>query len=88
MLIRISRLNSSNGNPVLVASKLDSDPIGEVADAFKKTGKFAYENPATLVINNVTLEDEFIYRCDALTSKNLNGYKNAVKLNVYSKSYS
>ena len=86
--IRINRLNSSNGDPALVASKLDSDPIGEVADAFKKNGKFAYENPATLVINNVTVEDEFIYRCDALTSNNLNGYKSAVRLNVYSKSYS
>ena len=80
-LMRIQRLNNSNSKAVTLASSFGSHD-------FNKDGHFGFEDPASLVINQVTSKDEFVYRCEVLvTSSNIAGYKSDINLKVYSKSY-
>ena len=86
-LMRIQRLNNRNGNPVTLASRFNPASQGKVVDPFNKDGHFGFEDPATLVINQVTIKDEFVYRCVVVTDLNHDGYKSDINLKVYSKSY-
>ena len=85
----IQRLNSSNSNsnPVTLAGRVNPQSQGKVDDAFNKDGHFEFEDPASLVINQVTAKDEFVYRCLVQTGSNFVGYKSEVNLKVYSKCY-
>ena len=85
--MRIERLNNSNSNPVPLASRFLPFSPGRIVDAFNKDGHFAFEYPSTLVINQVTTKDEFVYRCEVVTSINSAGYKSDLNLKVYSKFY-
>ena len=88
-LMKIQRLNNSNSNSkgVTLASRFNPTSQGKVADDFNKDGKFGFEDPTTLVINDVTTEDEYVYRCEVVTNSNHDGYKSDIKLKVYSKFY-
>ena len=66
-LMRIQRLSNSNSNPVTLASRFSPASQGKVVDPFNKDGHFGFEDPASLVINQVTTKDEFVYRCVVLT---------------------
>ena len=81
----IKRLNNSKS--ATVATRFSPASKGEIIDAFNKDGHFGFEDPATLVINQVTAKDEFVYRCVVLTDKNHDGHKSDINLKVYSKSY-
>ena len=83
--MRIQKLNKSNSRPVTLASGFASTPQGKVVDPFNKDGHFGFEDPVSLVINQVTTKDEFVYRCVVQTSSNSDGYKSDINLNVYSK---
>ena len=85
--MRIQRLNNSNSKGVTLASGFGPTPNGKVKDAFSKDGHFGYEDPVTLVINQVTTKDKFVYRCVVQTSENSDGYKSDINLEVYSKFY-
>ena len=86
-LMRIQRLNNSNSNPVTLASRFLPSSQGKVENAFNKDGHFEFEDPTSLVINQVTVKDEFVYRCEVVTSLNSDGHKSDINLTVYSKSY-
>ena len=81
----IQRLANSNSNPVTLAGRLNPQSQGKVDDAFNKDGHFGFEDPASLVINQVTAKDEFVYRCLVQTDSNFAGYKSDINLTVYSK---
>ena len=85
--MRIKRLSNSNGSPVTIASKFSPSSPGKIEDAFNKDGHFEFEDPTSLVINQVTVKDEFVYRCEVVTSSNTVGYKSDINLKVYSKFY-
>ena len=85
--MRIQRLNNSNSNPVTLASRFLPSSQGKVENAFNKDGHFEFEDPTSLVINQVTVKDEFVYRCVVLTSLNSDGYKSDINLKVYRKFY-
>ena len=87
LLMRIERLNNSNSKAVTLASGVGSPSQGKVVDDFNKDGHFGFEDPATLVIHQVTTKDEFVYRCEVQTDKNPDGHKNDINLKVYSKFY-
>ena len=82
----IKRVDSNNKS-VTVATKFSPSSQGKVVDPFNKDGHFGFEDPATLVINQVTTKDEFVYRCVVVTDLNHDGYKSDINLKVYSKSY-
>ena len=84
-LMRIQRLNNSNSNPVTLASRFLPSSQGKVENAFNKDGHFEFEDPTSLVINQVTVKDEFVYRCVVLTSLNSDGHKSDINLKVHSK---
>ena len=81
----IQRLANSNSNPVTLAGRLNPQSQGKVDDAFNKDSHFGFEDPASLVINQVTAKDEFVYRCVVQTDSHFAGYKKDVNLAVYSK---
>ena len=85
--MRIQRLSSSNSKGVTLASGVGSPSQGKLVDAFNKDGHFGFEDPASLVINQVTTKDEFVYRCVVQTDKNHDGHKSDINLKVYSKFY-
>ena len=87
VVMRIQRLNDSNSQGVTLASGVGSPSQGKVVDDFNKDGHFGFKDPATLVINQVTAKDEFVYRCEVLTASNPDGHKNDINLRVYSKFY-
>ena len=87
LLMKIQRLNNSNSIGVTLASRFNPTSQGKVADDFNKDGKFGFEDPTTLVINDVSTEDEYVYRCEVVTNSNHDGYKSDIKLEVYSKFY-
>ena len=81
----IKRLNNSNSNGDTVATRFSPASQGKVVDPFNKDGHFGFEDPATLVINQVTTKDEFVYRCVVQTDTNHDGHKSDINLKVYSK---
>ena len=82
----IKRVDSNNKS-VTVATKFRPSSQGKVLDPFNKDGHFEFEDPATLVINQVTAKDEFMYRCVVQTDTNADGHNSDIKLKVYSKFY-
>ena len=87
VLMRIQRLSNSNSKGVTLTSGFGSPSQGKVVGPFNKDGHFGFTDPASLVINQVTTNDEFVYRCEVLTASNPDGHKNDINLKVYSKFY-
>ena len=83
--IRIQRLNKSNSKGVTVATKFSPALQGKVNYPFNKDGHFGFEDPATLVINQVTTKDDFVYRCVVQTEETPDGHPSDINLKVYSK---
>ena len=81
----IKRLNNSNSKGVTVATRFSPASQGKILAAFKKDGHFEFEDPASLVINQVTTKDEFVYRCVVQTEETPDGHPSDINLKVYSK---
>ena len=81
--MRIQRV--ANGVPETVATRFS--PQSAIEANFANDPHFEAEDPATLVINNVTAADEaFVYRCVVQTSLNAGvGHRSDIDLNVYCK---
>ena len=86
-LMRIERLNNSNSKGVTVATRFSPASQGKILDAFNKDGHFGFEDPASLVINQVTTKDEFVFRCVVQTEETPDGHPSDINFKVYSKSY-
>ena len=83
--MRIQRVK--NGVPETVATKFSPQSPFSIEANFANDSHFEAEDPATLVINNVTAADEaFVYRCVVQTSKNAGaGHRSDIDLKVYCK---